>query len=558
MLAEIALSAVLQLAQQKTDAGKFSGVLLVAKDGKPVAEQAYGMADETHKNTVDTKFNIGSINKAFTKRAIEQLVDAKKFALDDPVRKVLPDYPSPVADRITIRQLLEHRSGLGDIFGPRYDAAPPSKLRELSDFLPLFADQPLQFEPGSDERYSNAGYIVLGLIIERVTGQKYRDYVQQHIFVPAGMKNTGFWAIDETVANRATGYTHGKPNSSSLPGRPSSAGGAYSTAEDLLRFTQWLGDKGIFIAGGAPGLNAAVNVEKDWTIIALANLDPPAAIDLVQAVRPLLGIKAEGGGHAIQRGPMTPDTIDIKGPTTVPLTPNGHLFAVDAKVNGKGPFAFVIDTGAGGLMRVSPDLAKTLALEPIGEARAGDPSGKNLQSVAIVHVDSVQIGNATFGGIQASIGRENVIGLGLFGRMLVTLDFPKKELRLGMGSLPASGPHIISYTNAHGIPQIDIDVAGVTMKADVDSGSPALLNIPASTQVPFNGELRVVGRGRTVSNEFEIKAGEVKGDAKIAGWTLTNPTVDVTDIFPVVNLGSRFLREHVVMFDLANQRLSIE
>src|SRR5207244_7076014 len=129
---------------------QFSGVVLLAKDGKPVLSRAWGFADAARKvrNREDTKFNLGSINKIFTQVAIGQLAAAGKLSLDDTVRKHLPDYPSPIADKITIQQLIEHRSGLGDFFGPEYLAAPPSSIRKLSDYLPLFVNKPLEFEPG--------------------------------------------------------------------------------------------------------------------------------------------------------------------------------------------------------------------------------------------------------------------------------------------------------------------------------------------------------------------------------------------------------------------------
>jgi D-alanyl-D-alanine carboxypeptidase len=307
---EIAAS-ITAYANKLHDAGHFSGVVLAAKAGKVVAAHAVGRADVAAgvPNTIDTRFNIGSINKVFTKVAIAQLAQAGKLALDDTVRTHLPKLALAGADKITIRQLLEHRSGMGDIFGPRYQAAPPARLRELDDFAALFVDQPLAFEPGTQERYSNAGYVTLGLIIERLSGEKYRDYVARHIFAPAGMTGTGLWALDEKMPARATGYTrHGKdgelhapvPNTDSLPGRPSSAGGAFATAGDLLRFwqalladkllstkwTSWMINRSfddarrapmIGVAGGAPGVNAAVELAGAWTVIALANLDPPSA-----------------------------------------------------------------------------------------------------------------------------------------------------------------------------------------------------------------------------------------------------------------------------------------
>jgi len=322
-------AAITAYARQLHDAGHFSGVVLAAKAGKLIVAQPYGLADVAagSPNTLDTRFNIGSITKLFTKLAIAQLAAAGKLSLDDTLKTHLPALPVPSADRITLRQLLEHRSGMGDIFGPRFEAAQPARLRELADFIPLFADQPLAFEPGSDEQYSNAGYVVLGLVIERITGQTYRDYVARRIFAPAGMTATGFWARDEHTPAIATGYTHVGlhgdhpelvPNTDTLSGRPSSAGGAFATAGDLLRFWQALQTNQLasptwtrwvigaaapsdrppepaggapaspprplkqMLGGGAPGVNAAVQVDGDWIVIALANLDAPAAFAMAR------------------------------------------------------------------------------------------------------------------------------------------------------------------------------------------------------------------------------------------------------------------------------------
>src|SRR5262249_33086022 len=150
-----------------------------------------------------------------------------------------------------IQQLLTMTSGLGDIFGKKYDATPKSRLRTLADFLPLFVNEPLLFEPGTSRRYSNAGYVVLGLIIEKASGQGYHDYVREHRLRPAGMKNSDAYPQDAIVANRAVGYTRetegdepSRPdaplhvNIYALPAVSSSAGGGYSTAEDLLAFDQ--------------------------------------------------------------------------------------------------------------------------------------------------------------------------------------------------------------------------------------------------------------------------------------------------------------------------------
>lgn len=294
--------------------GDFSGVVLVARNGVPEFERAYGMADREARraNTVETAFNIGSINKFFTGIAIRQLAAQGKLDLDSSLARAWPDYPNhDVANRVTIRQILEHRSGIqGNIF-----AAPPGKTRHdvvtLSDYLQLFVNEPLQFEPGSKQQYSNAGYIVLGLLIEKVSGENYFEYVNKHIFEPAGMTETGSWRVDRWPANTAIGYTRGpgpdRPtdgpmtrNTDLLPGKGSSAGGGYSTAHDLLRLMNALRSHKVpnapepgmvGIAGGAPGLNATVDgdLPGGYDVIVLANLDPPAAERAARIIRAALG-----------------------------------------------------------------------------------------------------------------------------------------------------------------------------------------------------------------------------------------------------------------------------
>jgi CubicO group peptidase (beta-lactamase class C family) len=304
--------------------GDFSGVVLLARNGRAFFRKAWGLADRDRKipNAVDTKFNLGSINKIFTQVAIGQLAAAGKLSLSDTIRKHLPSYPAPYADRVTIGQLVSMSSGMGDIFGPRFAAMPKTKLRSLADYLPLFQDDPLRFEPGTRKEYSNAGYVVLGLIIEAASGEDYYRYVREHVFAPAGMKDTDSWAIDEDVPNRAIGYAREaeglRPNTESHPARGSSAGGGWSTADDLLKFdaalrsgrllppewTAWVFDRtdaptpgaplpargGLAIAGGSPGVNAALDMELDGgaTVIVLANLDPPVAERTLRKVRGMM------------------------------------------------------------------------------------------------------------------------------------------------------------------------------------------------------------------------------------------------------------------------------
>jgi CubicO group peptidase (beta-lactamase class C family) len=232
----------------------FSGTLLVAKDRRPIYKTFHGMASKAYDvpNRIDTKLNLASIGKTFTAIAILQLVEQGKLSITDTVGKILPDYPNKqVATKVTIHQLLSHTSGMGDIHGPKY-AARISSLRQVRDYLPLFADDPLSFEPGARMQYSNAGYILLGAIIEKVTGENYFDYVRNHVFKPAGMIDTDYYETDLDIPNLATGYTNwvergddyqefhlGRRRNTlhygGIKGNPQ--GGSFSTVEDLFRFS---------------------------------------------------------------------------------------------------------------------------------------------------------------------------------------------------------------------------------------------------------------------------------------------------------------------------------
>ena len=551
--------------------GKFSGVVLLAKDGKPVMQRAWGQGNRT-----DTKFNLGSINKIFTQTAIAQLAAAGKLSLSDTIRKHLPDYPSPAADKITIEQLVEHKSGLGDHFGPEYLAAPPSSLRKLSDYLPLFVNKPLAFEPGTDQRYSNAGYIVLGLIIERVTGQSYYDYVRQNIFKPAGMKDTDSFAIDANVPNRATAVT--KHGSTQLPGRGSSAGGGYSTADDLLRFSQalradklvskkwtdWIfrgnEQRSLGIAGGSPGVNTVLLMGSPYTLVVLSNFDPPSAEEIARAARPILGMPAAQQRRAPREA--IPDQVLISGPVDLPITFAGHLPVIEAKINGKGPFRFGVDTGFGGIVEVSDTLQAQLSMPVVGEGVSGDPSGRNPKTVRVLRAESFDVGSAHFEGfdVQESARHhlgdvDGIIGLNLFHGLLVTFDYPNSRFKLRGGNLPAEGT--LPYTTEHGVPTVEIDVNGQKMKTDIDSGSPGEVTLPLSVakSLTLSQEPRVVGHGRTAGGDFDVYGAPLTGEVRVGNIVLTNPRVDFIDVFPIGNLGSRFLKSLVVTFDPASRRV---
>ena len=301
--------------------GRFSGAALVAKNGKTVFSQAYGLADREKKtpNSLKTRFRLGSMNKMFTAVATLQLVQSGKLDLKAPFGNYLTDYPNKdVASKVTIEQLLSHTGGTGDIFGPEFDKH-RLELKTLRDYVNLYGQRAVEFEPGSRWQYSNYGFLLLGVLIEKVSGQSYYDYVRDHIFKPAGMTATASEPEEQTVADRSVGYMRSasdwRPNTDTLPYRGTSAGGGYSTVEDLLRFATALqthkllnaqytqevttgkvdagrgkyaygfqdsvinGTRCFGHGGGAPGMNGMLQICPDtgYVIAVLANMDPPAA-----------------------------------------------------------------------------------------------------------------------------------------------------------------------------------------------------------------------------------------------------------------------------------------
>jgi CubicO group peptidase (beta-lactamase class C family) len=224
---------------------QFNGTALVAKGGKVIFAKGYGMADREKKtpNTVDTKFLIGSITKQFTATAIMQLVADKKLDIDNPISTYLTDYPKSTGDKITIRHLLTHTSGIQNFTDlPAYQGM-RDKSMTPQQVVAQFKDLPLDFEPGTKFNYSNSGYILLGLVIEKVSGEPYAQYLQKRIFDPIGMKNTGY--MDYRTSLMAVGYEpdstgHLKLSIKVDPMVPFSAGALYSTVGDMLLWDQAL------------------------------------------------------------------------------------------------------------------------------------------------------------------------------------------------------------------------------------------------------------------------------------------------------------------------------
>ncbi len=310
-----------ELARRSAD-GSFSGSVLIALGDRVLFTAASGDADLGRKtpNTVETKFRFGSMGKMFTAVAIAQLEQAGKLHYDDALGRYLTDYPNADVARVTLHQLLTHTGGTGDIFGPDF-AEHRGELRELRDYVALYGRRGTDFPPGSEHEYSNYGFILLGRVIEAVSGQSYEAYVREHIFLPAGMRSTGNRPENSQVPGLARPYT-GNPLQAaedSLPWSGTSAGGGYSTVGDMLKFARALHSNRLLDAahartvmtgkvdtprpglryaygfedsilpnglhrvghgGGAPGMNGvlAIYPEQGFVVVVLANRDPPAAM----------------------------------------------------------------------------------------------------------------------------------------------------------------------------------------------------------------------------------------------------------------------------------------
>ena len=326
------------------NADLFSGTVLVMHNGKPVYQNAVGLASRAWQqpNRIDTKFNLGSMNKMFTAVSIAQLVEAGKLSFDDKVGKILPDYPNKeVADKVTIHQLLTHTSGMGSYFNDEYEKADKNRFRAVKDYLPLFVNEKLQFEPGSRWDYSNSGFMLLGLVVEKVSGQDYFAYVREHIYKPAGMSDTDAYELDRDNANLAMGYTKSGPGGNNDPKRGwnnlyihvvkgGPAGGGFSTAPDLVKFAEALqggkllsakslailstgkvpldpsddkvkyayglfddrssGTRIVGHGGGFPGINSKLDMyfDRGYTVAVMSNYDPPASERVANRIRSML------------------------------------------------------------------------------------------------------------------------------------------------------------------------------------------------------------------------------------------------------------------------------
>ncbi len=228
------------LVSRYNEFGTFNGAVLAAANGEVIFKKAYGMANREWDipNETDTRFRIGSITKQFTAALILQLVQEGKVRLDETLGQYVSEYPTDVAKRVTVHQLLTHTSGIKSYTGmpkffPEISRDPYSPV----EFLAFFAHEPLDFEPGERFSYNNSGYFLLGIIIEKVIGKGYAEALRERILRPLGMKNTGYDTYEALIPKRADGYLYrldGCQNAAYLDmSLPYAAGALYSTVEDL-------------------------------------------------------------------------------------------------------------------------------------------------------------------------------------------------------------------------------------------------------------------------------------------------------------------------------------
>ncbi|MBI1781788.1 MAG: serine hydrolase [Sphingobacteriales bacterium] len=306
----------------------FSGSVLVVQNNKPVYDKSIGLADmeKNISNTTDTKFSLGSITKIFTKALVLKLIEEGKIQADEKIVVYLPGFTDERAAEITIEQLMEHTSGLGDYAGaPGWDMT-SEEINNISQMLAHIQKQPLLFKPGTNVQYSNSGYAVLAALIEKVTGKKLGDVYKEKIFDKLNMTNTGFAEVNRDRPGKAIGYLTNfigtKRNNLEFKEMGAGDGGLYSTTGDLWKFAQSIvsdnkllkdesklklfntslfpvhyanwkecKEKGrLSIAGGAPGVSAVmgINMEKNYFFAVLSNYDEGSAEIVAQRISAIL------------------------------------------------------------------------------------------------------------------------------------------------------------------------------------------------------------------------------------------------------------------------------
>lgn len=236
----------------------FNGVISVSQGGEPLFKKAYGYADLPNKrpNTIDTKFGTASAGKAFVAVAIFKLIEEGRLSLGSEIGSLVNFDLKAISGKITVVQLLGHTSGIPDYFDESvmvdyaelWADVPNYRIRSSADLVPLFIDKPMVYKPGERFQYNNTGYVVLGLIIEKITGMGFDAFLKETIFSPCGMRDTGYYELDRLPENCASAYILDEKrneyytNIYSIDAKGTGAGGAFTTAGDVEKFWTHLKD----------------------------------------------------------------------------------------------------------------------------------------------------------------------------------------------------------------------------------------------------------------------------------------------------------------------------
>jgi hypothetical protein len=261
-----------------------------------------------------------------------------------------------------------------------------------------------------------------------------------------------------------------------------------------------------------------------------------------------------------------------KLPLNIPMKIEGGMPTIELMVNGKGPFVFGVDTGAQGGARIDSSLMEKLALKPSGQVRATDGSGRNPQMAEMVKLDSIVIGNLRFADVTAGsrnyrksprpLNIDGILGLSVFSEYLVTLDYPRKLLRIEKGELPkADGVEILDYKSKGGIPLLEMSVGGTKIDAHLDSGNMIgafVLPTAFAEKLTRISEPVVAGRARSASGEMEIKQVQVKDLIRLGRHEFPEPTITYPALSDIGNVGAKTLSQFVVTFDQQHERVRLK
>jgi aspartyl protease len=254
----------------------------------------------------------------------------------------------------------------------------------------------------------------------------------------------------------------------------------------------------------------------------------------------------------------------------VPMLFYGTRPAVEVMVNGKGPFFFLIDTGAQGMARVDASLVKRLNLTATGQSKASDTSARNEATLNEYQLDSISVGIAEFRQVTALSRNYNtttylphldgILGFDLFADQLLTLNYPGKRVRIERGELPsADGRRVLAYEIRDGNPYIEVAVGNLKMNAMLDSGNIRGIDFPAAlvAKLPLASYPKLVGKGGSISGEFEVKEVRLQDTLSIGHHLFPEPIITFTDVYDEINIGSSLLRQFEVTFDLKSQRVRL-